>query len=233
MKKEFNMKYNTVLIDLDDTLLDFGAASRASLKGLLKKLGRELTEEEIDRFEAINSGCWSELEQGVITRDQLSRKRFDLFFDETGIDFDPLEANDLFRLGLSESAVLVPGAKELCESLKNKVDLYLVTNGFIETQNRRIVAAGLEDMFKARFASQQIGYSKPDGRFFDAVFADIGEDRRKSAIILGDSLTSDMEGGRRASIATCWFNRLGGKPTADCDFVITSLDRFIPDVLNK
>ena len=108
------MKYNTVLIDLDDTLLDFGAASRASLKGLLKKLGRELTEEEIDRFEAINSGCWSELEQGVITRDQLSRKRFDLFFDETGIDFDPLEANDLFRLGLSESAVLVPGAKELC-----------------------------------------------------------------------------------------------------------------------
>lgn len=225
------MKFDTVLIDLDDTLLDFGAASRASLIGLLRKLGRELTPQEVDRFEVINSGVWREHELGLISRDELSRKRFDIFLKELGIVFDSEEASKLFRLGLSESAVLIPGAKELCESLKNKVDLYLVTNGFVETQNRRIAAAGLEGMFKARFASQQIGFSKPDGRFFDAVFSSIGEDRRRSSVILGDSLTSDMEGGRRASIATCWFNRFGGEPTSDCDFVITSLDRFIPDVL--
>jgi len=147
------MKYPVVLLDLDGTLLDFDAASRFSLTRLVPGL----SEEDIARFEEINSACWRELEKGIITRDQLSRKRFEIFFREMGIDRDPLEANTLFRAGLSESAVLMPGALELCEKLSRIREIHLVTNGFVETQARRLKASGLDRFFKKVFTSQGIG----------------------------------------------------------------------------
>ncbi|MBQ5813894.1 MAG: YjjG family noncanonical pyrimidine nucleotidase [Clostridia bacterium] len=222
------MKYPVVLIDLDDTLLDFQAASHDSLMSLCEGLGHPLSKEEQELFEEINSACWKELELGTMTREQLSATRFTRFFEKIGVDFDGLEANRLFREGLSRSAVLIDGALPLCRLLNEKAELYVVTNGFVDTQAQRIRASGLEGNFRGIFASQEIGFQKPDSRFFDAVFKVIGEDKRPGTVILGDSLSSDMKGGKNAGIATCWFEPTGLKEdTVGCDHRITKLSDFV------
>ncbi|MEA4921371.1 MAG: YjjG family noncanonical pyrimidine nucleotidase [Clostridiaceae bacterium] len=227
------MKYSVVLIDLDDTLLDFGAASSASLKSLMESCGRRISPCELGRFEEINAGCWRELEKGLITRDELSKKRFEIFFSELGLEYDPLEANTRFRLGLSESAVLMPGALELCQKLSKMCSLYVVTNGFMETQARRIKTSGLEGLFDGVFASQAIGYTKPDPRFFAYVLNSLGHDKKDKTIILGDSLSSDIEGGTSAGIDTCWYNPKELPGGEECSYIISSLDDFIPLVMKS
>ncbi|MBR5285035.1 MAG: YjjG family noncanonical pyrimidine nucleotidase [Clostridia bacterium] len=222
------MKYPVVLIDLDDTLLDFGAASDHSLRSLYEELGHPLSDAEVARFEEINGACWKALERKEITRDQLSHKRFADFSAELGLtDVDPLDLNSHFRLGLSKSAVLIPGALELCRLLSRKTELYVVTNGFMDTQAQRIKAAGLEGLFKGVFASQAIGYEKPDPRYFDAVFEQIGRDKIDKTILLGDSLSSDMKGGKAYGLTTCWFNPKGKTDTIGCNHEIARLRDFL------
>lgn len=219
---------SVVLIDLDDTLLDFGAASRASLQGLFTQRGRPLTEAEIDAFEAINDSCWKALERGELTRAQLSHRRFAEFLACLGMQDDPMACNTAFRAGLAESAVLLPGAMELCRALTGRVELYVVTNGFLDTQMKRIRAAGLEGLLDGVFASQSLGCEKPGAGFFDAVFDRIGREKRGSTVILGDSLSSDMQGGKAYGLATCWFNPAGGADTVGCDYEIRRLGEFLP-----
>ena len=228
------MKYPVVLIDLDDTLLDFGAASDSSLRNLFAELGHPLSDAEVARFEEINGACWKALERKEITRAELSKKRFADFSAELGLtDIDPLDLNSRFRLGLSKSAVLIPGALELCRTLSEKVDLYVVTNGFIDTQAQRMKAAGLEGLFKGVFASHAMGYEKPDARYFDAVFEAIGRDKIPQTILLGDSLSSDMKGGRAYGLTTCWFNPKGKEDTVGCDHQIGRLEDFLPLLGNE
>lgn len=222
------MKYPVVLIDLDDTLLDFGAASDSSLRNLYAELGHPLSDAEVARFEEINGACWKALERKEITRPELSRKRFEDFSAELGMtDIDPLDLNSRFRLGLSKSAVLIPGALELCRALHGKVEFYVVTNGFIDTQAQRMKAAGLEGLFDGVFASQAIGFEKPDARYFDAVFDQIGRDKIPQTILLGDSLSSDMKGGKAYGLTTCWYNPKGKEDTVGCDHQIDHLSDFL------
>lgn len=218
---------SVVLIDLDDTLLDFGAASRASLQDLFAQKGRRLTGEEMEAFEAINGACWKALERGEITRAQLSVRRFAEFLAYLGMTGDPMEYNAAFRAGLAQSAVLLPGAMELCRALRGRVELYVVTNGFIDTQMKRIRAAGLEGLFDGVFASQSVGCEKPGAGFFDAVFDRIGREKRGRTVILGDSLSSDMRGGKAYGLATCWFNPAGKPDTVGCDYEIRRLGEFL------
>lgn len=225
------MRYSVVLIDLDDTLLDFGAASRFSLHRLTEGCGRPISAEEAEDFESINAECWRMLERGELTRDQLSRRRFDIFFEKIGIKADPLEANARFRAGLADSAVLIPGALELCRGLHEMCGLYLISNGFVDTQKKRISAAGLDRYFHGVFTSQGVGYTKPDPLFFRAVFDSIGHEKESETVVLGDSLTSDMAGGHAYGLDTCWFDPKGLPKPDTCTYSITSLDRFIPDIL--
>ena len=225
------MRYSVVLIDLDDTLLDFGAAARFSLHRLTEGYRRPISPREAEDFESINAECWRMLERGELTRDQLSRRRFDIFFEKIGIKADPLEANARFRAGLADSAVLIPGALELCRGLHEMCGLYLISNGFVDTQKKRISAAGLDRYFHGVFTSQGVGYTKPDPLFFRAVFDSIGHEKESETVVLGDSLTSDMAGGHAHGLDTCWFDPKGLPKPDTCTYSITSLDRFIPDIL--
>lgn len=225
------MKYSVALVDLDDTLLDFGAASELSLAALLESYGHSATPEKIALYKKINALCWHKFEMGEITRDRLSTLRFELFFKETGTHADPLEAHHRFLEGLANHPVLIPGAVEMCRRLSEMAELYIVTNGFAETQQRRLDLAGLSGFIRGRFTSQAIGFSKPDVRFFEAVFKAIGPEKKKEAIILGDSISSDIKGGFDFGIATCFYNPKGLPADPICDHVITSLEQFIPQVM--
>jgi len=219
------MPYNIILMDIDNTLLDFNAGTADSLRQLLAGFGMELTEPRLARFFAINDALWTAYEHGEIEKAYIFPTRFQRWLGEMGIETDWLAANEQYAEGLRQSAVLMPHAMELLEALKGTCALYGVTNGVVTTQTPRLVKSRLNEYLEQVFISEAMGCKKPEKAFFDKVFDTIGNPDKSRCIILGDSLTSDMQGGRNAGIATCFF---GKDPHDDrCDYVIGDLLEFL------
>ncbi len=195
-----------VLLDLDDTILDFHKAEAAALAKTLEHLGIESEESTIRRYSQINAERWELLEQGVITREEVKISRFNMLFEELGVERSGYEAQHIYEKLLGIGHYFMPGAEELLKELYGKYDLYIVSNGNLSVQDSRIASAGIAKYFKEIFVSQKIGYDKPQKEFFDVCFARIPGFEKERAIIVGDSLTSDIRGGINAGIKTCWYN---------------------------
>lgn len=196
----------TILIDLDDTLLDFGAAERAAISKTFRDLSLEPTPALLRRYSQINQAQWESYERGEITRDTVLLRRFVLLFEELGIRIDAQHAEDIYRAYLGVGHYFVPGAPELLAYLAPKYDLYLASNGVAATQYSRLKSAGIRHFFKDIFISEVTGAHKPEKAYFDYCFAHIPGFDATCALMLGDSLTGDILGGRNAGIRTCWFN---------------------------
>ena len=218
------MTYDVIFMDIDNTLLDFNAGTRDSLVQLLAQLGLELTPEREQRFHVINDRLWTAYEHGEIPKAAIFERRFAEFLGGMGIETDPLAANEQFAKGLQESAVLMPHCMELLNALKGKCRLFAVTNGVVTTQTPRLEKAGFGPYFEQVFISEAMGCKKPEKAFFDKCFDAIGPVDRSRCILLGDSLTSDMQGGRNAGIATCYLGEHGDNR---CDYVISDLMEFL------
>ena len=218
------MRYDVILMDIDNTLLDFHAGTKESLISLLAGFGLELTKEREARFHVINDKLWTAYEHGEIPKSAIFERRFAEFLGEMGIETDPLEANETYAKGLQQSAVLMPGCMELLNALHGKCRLFAVTNGVVTTQTPRLEKAGFGPYFEQIFISEAMGCKKPEKEFFDKCFDAIGPVDKSRCIILGDSLTSDMQGGRNAGIATCY---LGSNPDERCDYAISELLEFL------
>lgn len=203
-KEDFVIK--TVLFDLDDTLLDFHKAEAIALRKTLIALEVEPSEATIARYSEINAAQWRLLEEGKLTREQVLTRRFSILFDELGVERSSAQAKKIYEHLLGIGHYFIPGAPEVLAALAPKYDLYLVSNGTATVQESRLESAGIEPYFKNIFISQAIGFDKPQKEFFDRCFAQIPNFVREEAIIVGDSLTSDMRGGCNAGIRTCWFN---------------------------
>lgn len=215
-----------VFLDLDDTLLDFGAAEHAALTRTLAQEGIEPTPAVLSRYGEINRSLWEAMERGEMTRAQVLSGRFRALFSELGVQNDPEVCNRRYLSNLSVGHWFVDGAQEILEYLFPKYELYLASNGVAATQYSRLESAGLYRYFREIFISETTGFHKPERGYFDYCFAHIADFDPAEAIIIGDSLTSDILGGKNAGIATCWFNP-GGKPArADIrpDFEIHALD---------
>ena len=194
-----------VFLDLDDTILDFHKAEEVALEKTLRHFSIPPTEENKALYSRINKGCWEALERGEITRAELRLLRFERFFSEIGAE-NAAAVPDVYEKNLSQGHYFVPGAEEILESLFGKFSLYLATNGIAAVQAGRVASAGIAKYFKERFVSEEIGYNKPSLAYFDACFAKISGFCREEAVIVGDSLTSDIKGGLDAGIKTVWFN---------------------------
>ena len=217
--------YSIVLLDLDDTLLDFKKAEAHAVAKALQNFGVDPTPAVVRRYSEINESLWKMLERQEITRDKLLPHRFELLFAELGIRQDSREVQKFYEKALGTGHFFIDGAPELLQTLSRGHRLFLVSNGTASVQRGRIESADIERYFEQMFISHEIGYNKPDIRFFEACFAKIGPFDRHDAIIVGDSLSSDMEGGRRAGIATCWFNPRK-KPLPDgitVDYTVSTL----------
>ncbi len=199
-------KYKTLLFDVDDTLLDFGAAEKEALRLLLEEQNFPLTNEVVSRYKNINQGLWTAFEEGKLNLDGVLNSRFSILFKEYGLEVDGSLLEKQYRRLLAESHQLIPGALELISNLQNHFDLYIVTNGVSETQYKRLHDSGLSPFFKDIFVSEETGFQKPMQGFFDYVFARIPDFALEDCLIIGDSLSSDMKGGQLAGITTCWFN---------------------------
>ena len=200
-----------ILFDLDDTLLDFTHAERVALSATLRHIGIEPTAAVLARYHELNAAQWRLLEQGKLTRDEVKARRYRLLFEELGVDRSPEETTRYYESRLAIGHWFIDGAPELLEQLYGHYRLYIVTNGTEHVQESRIRSAGLAAYMDGVFISQQIGADKPQPAFFDYCFAHIPDFRREETLIVGDSLTSDIRGGRNAGITTVWFNPHGVK----------------------
>lgn len=223
-----------ILFDLDDTILDFHKCERTALTETFKMIGVEHTEKILDRYSVINDMHWKRLEKGELTRAQVLLGRFEVLFEEIGAECSGELAWKTYEELLGNQYFLVEGALDLLEKLYGKYRLYIVSNGTATVQDRRIAGAKLEKYFDKIFISQKIGVNKPDIRFFERCFSKIGDVEKEETIIIGDSLSSDIQGGINASIKTCWYNPNKNEcPKSMCiDYIVHSLDE-IEEVIKK
>ena len=195
-----------LFLDLDDTILDFHQAERIALAATLRSFGVEPVPEVMERYHIINQWHWEQLEKGLMTRDQVQTGRFAVLFRELGKPVDPKECTARYQENLSKGHFFLPGAEEAVKRLSQKYRLFLASNGTASVQHSRLTSAGLYPYFEKVFISQEIGHNKPSKAYFDACFAQIPGFDPEKAIMVGDSLTSDILGGIRAGIRTCWVN---------------------------
>ena len=200
------MSFQTIFLDLDDTILDFGAAERAAISKTLRDIGLDPTDALLNRYRELNEAQWEAFERGELTREQVLLRRFKLLFAELGLHYDVEATEDRYRGYLGQGHYFVDGAPELLDYLAPKYDLYLASNGVADTQYSRLASAGSSHYFKEIFISETTGHHKPERAYFDYCFARIPNFDPARALIVGDSLTSDIQGGINAGIRTCWFN---------------------------
>ncbi len=223
-----------ILIDLDDTVLDFRRCEAEALKLALAECGIEPTEHTVRRYSEINDAGWKKLEAGLITRERLLVWRFEELFSELGVIADAEEVNAAYKLRLSEQCFFVDGAPEMLDALYGKYRLYLASNGTAVVQDGRIARAGIAKYFDRIFISQRLGFNKPDPRFFDAAFDAIGDVKREETVIVGDSPSSDIRGGMNAGIRTVWFDPDGKAlpPGITPTFIVRTLAE-VPSVIGR
>lgn len=223
--------FTTVLWDVDGTLLDFHAAEAAAIRTLFREFGLgACTDEMLARYAAVNISYWERLERGELTRDQVLLGRFEQFFTEYGIDVSVApKFNERYQLSLGDTIVYRDDSLDIVRSLRGRVKQYVVSNGTVVAQNKKLERSGLGALMDGIFLSEQLGVEKPNVAFFDKVFAAIGPVEREQVLIVGDSLTSDIQGGINAGIATCWYAPQGGQPPAgyDVDYVIRDLHEVV------
>ena len=200
------MGYEILLLDLDDTILDFHKAERIAIAKTIRDFGVEPTEAVLARYHVINKWHWEQLELGKLTRAEVLENRFGVLFEELGVTADKTACARAYEKNLSIGHYFLPGAEEAVAYLSQHYRLFLVSNGTASVQKGRMTSANLYRFFEKVFVSQEIGHNKPAKAYFDACFAQIDGFEKEKAIIVGDSLTSDIKGGINMGIATCWVN---------------------------
>ena len=204
-----NMKYTTLLFDLDNTLLDFNKAEENAIIKIMEQYGIEPSSENIKLYSGINDKKWKALERREITKERLLVERFEDFFKAVGVDADCVRVNLEYREYLAQGRFLVDGALEVCRELKKKYKMHLITNGTTAVQKGRLDGTELRACFDRVFISDEIGFVKPEKEFFDYVLKATGETDRTKILVIGDSLSSDIAGAVNSGFDSCWLNHNG------------------------
>ncbi len=201
-----------LLWDVDGTLLNFKAAEKAAIRTLFAEYGfGDCTDAMLATYAEINDAYWKKLERGEMEKPQILVRRFEDFFSVIGVD-PGLSAgfNKKYQLALGDTIVFCDEADQIVADLKGRIPQYGASNGTLAAQTKKLERSGLDQLLDGAFISDRIGFEKPDARFFIPVFerleADVPGIRKDEILIVGDSLTSDIQGGVNAGIRTCWYH---------------------------
>ena len=200
-------KIKAVLLDVDNTILDFNVCAKESMKATFRDSGLSYEEEMFPIFQEINGKLWEEIEKEQLKREDLYKIRWKLIFEALGIEGqDPVRTDAVFRKYIAESAEPVCGAHELMQYLSQKYILCIASNASRARQKKRLTNAGMIQYVTHLFTSEEIGRPKPEKAFFDACLAALPSIKREEIIVIGDSLTADIKGGADSGMKTIWYN---------------------------
>ena len=205
---EIMAKYKYLLWDVDGTILNFELAERAAIRSLFDrfKLG-DCSDEMLMYYSQINKRYWQLMESGKIKKDKMLVERFIEFFSNKGINSDiAAEFNKGYQIALCDTIVFNDDAIDIIKHQKKTCKIIIVTNGTEVVQEKKLERSGLNDIVDNVFISELVGFEKPNIKFFEKVILEVGIKDLKEALIIGDSLTSDIQGGHNIGIDTCWYN---------------------------
>lgn len=199
--------YDVVLLDADMTLLDFARSEREALRRTLEHFHMPFDDQVYTDYTRINAALWEALYRGEVDLDFLAAERFAALQRLYGGSRDPAVLNRFYELSLGREGLLLPGAWEFCRALKDcGLTLAIATNGLPAAQRGRYTRTGLDKLIPHLFISMELGVQKPLAAYFDKVCDALGVTDRSRVVMVGDSLTSDVQGGNNAGIDTIWFN---------------------------
>ena len=225
------MRYTTLLFDLDNTLFDAQTAELRAFDHALEAGGVRSPRRYLPTYVEINNALWAAVERQELTPNQVQARRFADLVEAARLDADPRVLADEYVVGMGRFGDLYPGARDVLGRLLSVATLALVTNGLGEVQRARIERLDLEPFFAAIVISGEVGTSKPGTGIFDLAFEALNRPDKRSALMIGDSLSSDIAGGANYGISTCWYNpqRKPADPAAAVDHEIVALDQ-LPDL---
>lgn len=216
-------RYNYLIFDIDNTILDFSKSEYHALKEMFTKYGVIFNEETFEQYKEINHSLWTKLEEGRIKKETVLNTRFAKFFATQGVKVEGAVADDEYRQLLEGRNDVIPGAVELLSDLTEQgYKIFAGTNGVGRTQRRRLERAGITDFFSALYISEEVGFEKPDVRFFETIFTKESIQDLTKVLMIGDSLSSDIRGANRVGIDSVWLNRfsetvINDNPRYECE----------------
>ncbi|MGE5630684.1 MAG: YjjG family noncanonical pyrimidine nucleotidase [Caulobacteraceae bacterium] len=229
------MKYEIIMFDADDTLFDFKKSEKYAFENTMLEFDMEYDENyHLKVYHGINTAIWKEFEKGLITQEKLKIERFKRLSDSLNAGFDEFEFAKSYMEHLSNASFLYDFSTELIERLHKDYKLIMITNGLTVVQEKRIKKSAIAQYFEDIVISEEVKVSKPDSRIFELALNNIKHTDKSKVLIVGDSLTSDIQGGINSGIDTCWYNpnnianQTGIKPT----YEISNLAELI-DILRK
>ena len=204
-----NRRYDVLLCDADDTLFDFHKAEANAFAIACEAAGFVSTPELLALYSRINDALWKELERGGITQPVLRVRRFEQFLEATGKQADPVGIADVYADALGSQAIPLDGAEEAAARWSEILPIVIVTNGISSIQRGRMALSPIRHVISGMIVSEEVGAAKPDPRMLFEAMRVAGVEDPRRALMLGDSLTSDIAGAANAGVDACWFNRHG------------------------
>lgn len=200
------MIYKWLLFDADGTLFDYDKAEAAALEQTFTHFHLEFEPGYRQLYREINRQLWLEFETGTVSAEALRLRRFERLLAGQAHHISPQAFSDQYLLCLAAGTDLIEGALEVVQALQSHYQLALITNGFKAVQRPRLAQSALRDFFPVVVISEEVGAAKPAPAIFEAAFEQMGHPSRAEVLLIGDSLTSDIQGGHNYGLDTCWFN---------------------------
>lgn len=201
------MRYEVIIFDADDTLFDFKKSEREAFKNSMVEFDIKYDENHHLRiYQDINTAIWTEFEQGFITLEKLKVERFRRLSEKLNAGFDENKFAKAYIKHLADASFLFDESLELVESLHKDYKLTIVTNGLTDVQSKRIRKSDIAKYFKDVVISEEIKVAKPAPEIFEHAVKDIKNMDKGKILVVGDSLSSDIQGGINFGVDTCWYN---------------------------
>ncbi|MFI3206067.1 MAG: YjjG family noncanonical pyrimidine nucleotidase [Clostridia bacterium] len=205
------MKYKYLLFDNDMTLMNFENDKNIAFKQtfLAMNFKEEYSEKLLKSYSLCNQKWWDKLEKNECTREELFIGRFNDFFKENNLTCDAEKINKIYRQNLGKNNSLLDGAEKLIEDLSKNYKIFIITNGNTIEQKSRLKNSPIYKFIEKIFISEEIGFAKPDKKFFEYIFQNSEIENKSDCIVIGDSLSSDIKGANNSELDCIWFNPKG------------------------
>ncbi|WP_430817407.1 YjjG family noncanonical pyrimidine nucleotidase [Carboxylicivirga sp. RSCT41] len=225
-------KYKHLFFDLDHTLWDFEANSEAALREMFDSyhLARFFADYDDfhSKYEPHNLYLWAQYRKNKVDKKTLNVQRFYLPFAEAG--FDDLNVARQFAadyLAISATkTILFPDTIDVLQTLKERYQLHIITNGFKEVQTQKLHNSGLRPFFNNIYISELIGVQKPNTYFFDYAIKS-SHASKKESLVIGDSLEADIKGAQKAGIDQVFFNSKKQEHEVQITYTINELKELL------